>query len=81
MFKELGDRRENNIKCFDLYGSYLVNIVNNTEEGKNILDKNENIKKIVLQGNKQLIDKELTKYSENTNSTFFIVSGNYNNLG
>ncbi len=70
----------NHIKCLEIYGNFLKDIVNDDVEGQRILEKSEYIGKSTVM-NKQFIDNDRQKYGENSNTCIITVSGNFNNIG
>ncbi len=70
----------NHIKCLEIYGNFLRDIVNDDAEGSRILEKAEYIGKSTVM-NKQFIDNDRQKYGENSNTCIVTVSGNFNNIG
>ena len=80
LFKKLNDMNPNHIKCLEIYGNFLKDIVNDDVEGQRILEKAEYIGKSTVM-NKQFIDNDRQKYGENSNTCIITVSGNFNNIG
>ena len=39
MFKILNDSNQNHIRCLDIYGNFIKNIINDDNEGQKYLDK------------------------------------------
>ena len=70
----------NHIKCLDIYGNFMKEIVNDDGESQKILEKAEYVKKSA-QVNKQFVDNERLKYGENSNTCLITCSGNFNNIG
>ena len=80
MFKKLNEMNPNNIKCLQIYGNFLKDIVNDDTEGQRILEKAEYVDKSSMV-NKQFIDNERLKYGENSNTCIATCSGNFNTMG
>lgn len=80
LFKKLTEMNPNHIKCLEIYGNFLKEIVNDDIEGQRILEKADYVSKSA-QVNKQFIDNERLKYGENSNTCIITVSGNYNSIG
>ena len=57
LFKKLNDMNPNHIKCLEIYGNFLKEIVNDDVEGQRILEKAEYIGKSTVM-NKQFIDND-----------------------
>ncbi len=70
----------NHIRCLEIYGNFLKEIVNDDTEGGRILEKADYVGKSAMV-NKQFIDNERLKYGENSNTCILTVSGNHNNIG
>ncbi|KAM3130308.1 hypothetical protein pb186bvf_017604 [Paramecium bursaria] len=79
-FKVLNDMNPNHIKCLQIYGKFLKEIVNDDVEGQRILEKSDYISKSTAQ-NKLGLDQDRLKYGENSNTCIITCSGNYNNIG
>jgi len=77
IFEDLQSMNPNNIKCLTIYGNYLKDIVNDSQEGARLLEKADYVDRS-NQANKQLIDQEKQKYGENSNTTIVTISGNLN---
>lgn len=78
--KTLCDINPNHIRCLEVYGNFLKDIVNDDVEGSRILEKAEYVAKSTVV-NKQFADNDKQKYGENTNTCIVTISGNYNNVG
>lgn len=70
----------NHIKCLEIYGNFLKEIVNDEQEGVRVIEKAEYVSKS-NQANKQFVDTEKIKYGENSNTCIITVSGNLNSVG
>lgn len=79
-FNKLMNINNNHIKCLEIYGYFLKDIVNDANEAQKILDKAEYLIKTQLI-NKQFLDNDRQKYGENSNTCIITCSGNYNNMG
>ncbi|CAD8089671.1 unnamed protein product [Paramecium primaurelia] len=79
-YKKLQEMNQNHIKCLQVYGNFLKDIVNDDVEGQRILEKAEYIQKSTAV-NKLGLDQERQKYGENANTCIITCSGNYNNIG
>lgn len=79
-FKKLNDMNPNNIKCLQIYGNFLKDIVNDEQEGVRILEKADYVDKSSMV-NKQFIDNDRLKYGENSNTCIATCSGNFNSMG
>lgn len=74
-FKKLCEINANNIRSLQNYGFFLKEVVNDDMEVQRILEKAEYVKKSTVV-NKQFIDNERLKYSENSNTGILLMSGN-----
>ncbi|KAL4450352.1 hypothetical protein ABPG74_009058 [Tetrahymena malaccensis] len=79
-FQKLRDIYSNHIKCLEIYGYFLKDIVNDDIEGEKILD-NVKYAKNSQSVNKQFVDQDRLKYGENSNTAILTVSGNYGQIG
>ncbi|EAR98621.2 PAS domain S-box protein (macronuclear) [Tetrahymena thermophila SB210] len=79
-FQRLRDIYSNHIKCLEIYGYFLKDIVNDDIEGEKILD-NVKYAKNSQSVNKQFVDQDRLKYGENSNTAILTVSGNYGQIG
>eukprot|EP00331_Platyophrya_macrostoma_P019490 CAMPEP_0176470080 /NCGR_PEP_ID=MMETSP0127-20121128/40245_1 /TAXON_ID=938130 /ORGANISM="Platyophrya macrostoma, Strain WH" /LENGTH=784 /DNA_ID=CAMNT_0017864311 /DNA_START=1009 /DNA_END=3359 /DNA_ORIENTATION=- len=79
-FKVLNEMNPNHIKCLQIYGNFLKDIVNDDQEGQRILEKAEYVDKNAMMS-KQFVDNDRLKYGENSNTCIITVSGNYNEMG
>lgn len=79
-FYKLREIYSNHIKCLEIYGYFLKDIVNDDIEGEKILD-NVKYAKNSQSINKQFVDQDRLKYGENSNTAILTVSGNYGEIG
>lgn len=70
----------NHIKCLEIYGNFLKDIVNDEIEGQRVLEKADYVGKSSMV-NKQFIDNDRLKYGENSNTCIITCSGNLNSVG
>lgn len=80
MFQKLKEINPNNIKCLQLYGNYLRDIVNDVQEGERVIERAEYADKSTTV-NKQFVDSDRLKYGENSNTCIVTCSGNHNSMG
>ncbi|EAR83935.1 PAS domain S-box protein (macronuclear) [Tetrahymena thermophila SB210] len=80
LFEQLQEMNPNHIKCLEIYGNFLKEIVNDEQEGVRVIEKAEYVSKS-NQANKQFVDTEKIKYGENSNTCIITVSGNLNSVG
>ena len=79
-FRKLSEMNPNHIKCLQIYGNFLKDIVNDYQEGQKILEKADYIDKSSMV-NKQLVHSDVVKYGENSNTCIITCSGNLNEIG
>ncbi|EGR33302.1 PAS domain S-box family protein [Ichthyophthirius multifiliis] len=79
-FQKLKEIYSQHIKCLEIYGNFLKNIVNDNQEGDKILD-NVNYAKNSQNINKQFVDSDKLKYGENSSTSIITCSSNYNQIG
>lgn len=78
LFDQLQEMNPNHIICLELFGNFLIEIVNDEPEGNKIIEKADYINKS-NQANKQFVENE--KYGENSNTCFITISGKLNSVG
>jgi PAS domain S-box-containing protein len=79
-FKKLTEMNANHIRCLQIYGNFLKDIVNDDVEGQRILEKADYVDKSSMV-NKQFIDNDRLKYGENSSTCIVTCSGNPAQMG
>ncbi|KAL4459259.1 hypothetical protein ABPG73_001296 [Tetrahymena malaccensis] len=80
LYNQLQEINQNHIKCLEIYGNFLKEIVHDDQEGTKVIEKAEYVSKS-NQANKQFVDSDKIKYGENSNTCIITVSGNLNSVG
>ncbi|EGR31213.1 PAS domain S-box family protein, partial [Ichthyophthirius multifiliis] len=78
IYKELQQIDSNNIKCIEVYGNFLLNVINDEVEGQKLIEKLEVIQKNNQQ-NKKCVENQLQNQYQN--QCIIQISGSLNEIG